>query len=82
MNGMAGAGLACGVFALVIAIGMGFWSVPFAVMAMLIGIAAVWFSARGRAVATQYGKVSRVATAGVITGALSIVIGFVGVLVR
>jgi hypothetical protein len=82
MNGMSGAGLTCGIFGLVVAIGMGFWSVPFAVMAVLIGVAALWFSARGRAVASQYDKVSRIATAGLITGALSIVIGIVGVVLR
>ncbi|MGZ6979239.1 MAG: hypothetical protein ACXVJW_14100 [Acidimicrobiia bacterium] len=82
MNGMAGAGLACGIFGLSIAIGFGFWSVPFAVMAVIAGVFAVIFSARGRAIAQQHQQESRLARAGMITGALAMVIGLVGVVLR
>jgi hypothetical protein len=82
MNGMAGAGLACGVFALLLAVLVGFAAVPFAVVAAIVGIFAVFFSLRGKAFARAIGQPSRLAHAGVITGCLAIVLGILGVLLR
>jgi intracellular septation protein A len=78
MNGMAGAGLTCGVFGLFVAIGLGFWSVPFAAMAVLIAAAALAFSARGAAIARQYGNESKIARAGLFTGGLTLAFGMLG----
>jgi hypothetical protein len=82
MNGMAGAGLACGIFGLVVAVGAGFWSVPFAVMGVLAGVFAVVFSARGKSIAAGFRKTSRISIAGLIIGGLAMVIGLLGVALR
>jgi hypothetical protein len=82
MNGMAGAGLSCGVFALLLAVLVGFAAVPFAVVAVIVGVFAVFFSLRGKAFARTSGVPSRLAHAGVITGCLAIVLGILGVLLR
>lgn len=78
MNGMAGAGLTCGIFALVIAIG-----IPtrlFAVVGVVIGLIAVLFSAKGRSFSHALKKESRIAMAGLITGGLAMLVGL-GVLI-
>jgi hypothetical protein len=78
MNGMAGAGLTCGVFGLFVAIGLGFWSVPFAALAVLIGAAALAFSARGAAISRQYGNESKIARAGLFAGGLTMAFALLG----
>jgi uncharacterized oligopeptide transporter (OPT) family protein len=82
MNGMAGAAMSCGVFGLLLAVGVGFWSVPFAVMSVIVGGFALWFGARGRAVAHQHHQESRLARVGLITGGLAIVVGLVAVVIH
>jgi hypothetical protein len=78
MNGMAGAGLTVGVFGLFIAIGLGFWSVAFAAMAVLVGAVSLAFSARGAAIARQYGNESKIARAGLFAGGLTMAFGLLG----
>jgi hypothetical protein len=80
MNGMAGAGLACGIFALVLAIG-----IPtrlFAVVAVVTGVIAVAFSAKGRSFAHALRSESRIAIAGLITGGLAMVIGLLVLIIK
>ena len=80
MNGMAGAGLACGIFGLLVAVLFGIPFVPFAVVAMIVGIFAVVFSFRGKVFARTIGQSSRISQAGVITGCLAIVIGVLAII--
>jgi hypothetical protein len=82
MNGTAGAGLACGAFGLGVAIFLGFFSVPFALTAIVIGVLALVLSARGRAIGQLQQAESRVAVAGLIVGSLAMVVGLVGFIVR
>jgi hypothetical protein len=82
MNGMAGAGLATGIFAFLLAVLVGFAAVPFAVVSAIAGVFAVFFGARGRAFARAVNGSQRLAQIGQITGALAIVLGILGVILR
>jgi hypothetical protein len=82
MNGMAGAGLAAGIFGLLLAVFLGFASVPYAVLAVIVGVVALLCSLRGRALARTVSGGERIATAGLITGALALLVGIAGVLFR
>jgi hypothetical protein len=82
MNGMAGAGLAAGIFGVLLALLVGFAAVPFAVVAMIVGIFAVFCSLRGRALARTVSGGERIARAGFIAGGLAILLGVLGVLLR
>lgn len=82
MNGMAGAGLAAGIFGVLLAVFMGSWSVPFAVLAVIVGVVSVFCSLRGRALARTVLGGERIATAGLVSGGLAILLGVLGVLFR
>ena len=82
MNGMAGAGLAAGIFGLFLAVVLGFASVPFAVLAAIVGIIGVFCSLRGRALARTVSGGERIAQAGLITNGLAILLGIAGVVFR
>ncbi len=82
MNGMAGAGLAAGVFGVLLAVLVGFASVAFAVLAVIVGLVAVFCSLRGRALARMGAGGERIARVGLISGGLAILLGVAGVLFR
>jgi hypothetical protein len=82
MNGMAGAGLTAGIFGVLLAVLVGFAAVPFAVVAVIVGVVAVFCSLRGRALARTVAGGERIAGAGLIFGALAILLGVLGVLLR
>ena len=82
MNGMAGAGLATGIFGVLLAILVGFAAVPFAVLAVIVGMFSVFCSLRGRALARTVTGGERIATAGLVSGGLAILLGVLGVLFR
>lgn len=81
MNGTAGAGLACGIFGLLLAVAVGFAAFLFAIVAVAVGGVAIGLGARGQARARLAGGESRIASAAVITGALAALLGLAGVLV-
>jgi hypothetical protein len=81
MNGMAVAGLGCGLFGIFVAAVLGFAFPPFAVMAALIGIVAVWLSRRGLIFARNFRRPNRLAVAGAASGTVATVLGVVGVAV-
>ena len=82
MNGMAGAGLAAGIFGVLLALVVGFAAVPFAVVAVIVGVVAVFCSLRGRALARTVAGGERIAVAGLVAGGLAMFLGVLGVLLR
>jgi hypothetical protein len=79
MNGMAGAALGCGLFGIFVAVLLGFAFVPFAVMAVLVGLISLALSRRGLAFARTFRRHSRVAVAGAASGAAATLLGVLGV---
>jgi hypothetical protein len=79
INGMAVAGLGCGLFGIFVAGLLGFAFPPFAVMAALIGIVAVGLSRKGLAFARTFNRRNRLAVAGAVSGTVATLLGVVGV---
>jgi hypothetical protein len=80
MNGMAGAGMTCGIFALCIAL-FG-WTIPFFVTAAIVAVFALGFSARGKAMGSEWGRPSKISIVGLSTGGLALLIALVRVIFR
>jgi hypothetical protein len=82
MNGMAGAALGCGLFGILVAVLLGFAFVPFAVMAVLVGLISLALSRRGRAFARTFRRDNKVVVAGAASGGVATLLGVLGVVLR
>lgn len=77
INGMAVAGLGCGLFGIFVAGLLGFAFPPFAVMAALIGILAVALSRKGLAFARIFHRPNQLAVAGAASGTIATLLGVI-----